>query len=90
MSYELTKFCLRSLNQKHSTFFLNSMFSLISFAYNTRNSIFQNFVPPFCNNKQISCSLTNRGSKLLNILAENNLLPEKVGLMTRNVDCVCP
>ena len=84
--YELTKFCLKSLKQRHSNFCLNSMFSLKSFAYNTRNSKYRCFVPPFCNNEK-SCSLTNRGSELLNILAEINLLPEKIGLITRNEDC---
>ena len=78
------KFCLRSLNQKHPTCFLNSLFALKNFAYNTRISEGRTFVPPFCKNKVKSCSLTNRGSKLLNIMSINKLLPENIGLMSKN------
>ena len=82
--YDLMKFCLRSLNQKHPTCFLNSLFTFKNFAYNTRFSEGQSFVPPFCKNKKKSCSLANRGSKLLNIMSRNKLLPENIGLMSKN------
>ena len=71
--YDLMKFCLRSLNQKHPTCFLNFLFTFKNFAYNTRISEGRIFVPLFCKNKVKSCSLTNRGSKLLNIMCINEL-----------------
>ena len=77
------KFCLRSLNQNHPTCFINSLFTLKNFAYNTRISEGRTFVPPFCKNKVKSCSLTDRGSKLLNIMSINKLLPENIGLMSK-------
>ena len=83
--YDLMKFCLRSLNQKHPTCLVNSLFTFKNFAY-TRISEGRTFVPPFCKNKVKSCSLTNRGSKLLNIMNINKLLPEKIGLMSKNED----
>ena len=78
------KFCLRSLNQKHPTCFLNSLITLKIFAYNTRISEGRTFVPPFCKNKVKSCSLTNRSSKLLNIMSINKLLLENIGLISKN------
>ena len=71
--YDLMKFCLRSLNQKHPTCFLNSLLTFKNFAYNTRISEGRIFVPLFCKNKVKSCSLTNRGSQLLNIMSINEL-----------------
>ena len=82
--YDSMKFCLRSLNQKHTNCYLNSLFTFKNFAYNTRISEGRTFVPPFCKNKVKSCSLTNTGSKLLNILSINKLLPEEIGLMSKN------
>ena len=55
--YDLMKFCLQSLNP---TCFLNSLFTLKNFAYNTRISEGRTFVPPFCKNKVKSCFLTTR------------------------------
>ena len=78
------KFCLRSLNQKHSICFLNSLFTFKNFDYNKRISEGQTFVPPFCKNIVKSCSLTKRGSKLLNIMSISRLLPENIGLMSKN------
>ena len=49
------------------------MFSTKSFAFTTRNL-----------NKSESCSLTNRGTKLLKIFSHNSLLPGKICEMTKN------
>ena len=82
--YDLMKFYLRSLNKKYPTCFLNSLFTFKIFAYNTRISEGRIFVPPLCKNKVKSCSLTNRGSKLLNVKSINKLLIENIGLMSKN------
>ena len=81
---DLMKFCLRSLNQKHPTCFLNSLLTFKNFAYNTRISEGRIFVPLFCKNKVKSCSLTNRGSNLLNIMSINELFFENFGFMSKN------
>ena len=75
---------IRSLNQKHSTLFLNTMFSLKRYSYNTRKSKYTSFVTHCCKNNTKANSLTNRGSKLLNLLNENNLLPQNIEKMTKN------
>ena len=82
--YDLLKFCIRSLNREHSTLFLNTMFSLKRYSYNTRKSKYTSFVTHCCKNNIKANSLTNRGSKLLNLLSEKNLLPQNIEKMTKN------
>ena len=69
---------------KSKTSNLFSQFFVYFFAYNTRISEGRIFVPPFGRNKVKSCSLTNKGSMLLNIMSINKLLPENIGLMSKN------
>ena len=57
--YDLLKFCICSLNQKHSTLFLNTMFSLKRYSYNTRKSKYTSFVTHCCKNNTKANSLTN-------------------------------
>ena len=42
------------------------------------------FVTHCCKNNTKANSLTNRGLKLLNLLNENNLLPQNIEKMTKN------
>ena len=82
--YDLLEFCLRSAHNRYPNPYLNSLFTLKNFAYNTRKSSSITFCPPFCKNRTNIQSLTYRGSRLLNILGENSLLPKNFGLMERN------
>ena len=49
--YDLLKFCLRSAHNRNPNPYLNSLFTLKNFAFNTRKSSSITFCPPFCKNK---------------------------------------
>ena len=46
--HELLKFCLQSVNEMHSTVFLNSFFTKTEYMRKTRKSEFLLFSEPFC------------------------------------------
>ena len=94
--HELLKFCLQSVNEMHSTVFLNSFFTKTEYMRKRRKSEFLLFSEPFCKTNTRSNSLKRRGSRLLNLLSENKILPENLcslkknetNFLIRNIDLV--
>ena len=76
--YDLLKLCMRSCNCLYSTTFLNTTFTPLENPNKTRSNRLL-YQKPFCGNKQKSYSIENKGSKLFNLLGENDLLPPNLG-----------
>ena len=82
--YELSKFVFRSIRNDHDLPYLNQLpVPSNRNSYNTRNTSQNISYRPFCRTKTMEHLIKYRGTRLLNFVRTNNLIPSDLHLFTK-------